>query len=146
MSSTTLISTGATENVACAHCSLPVPAGLVEENATEQFCCNGCRGVYQLLHDRGLGGFYDGLDDEQQMAPVRPTGRSYATYDDPKFQELHAKPVQGGLARVHLYLEGIHCAASYGAVRPRTAASGSAALAFQRASVDGAPPPAAAAR
>ncbi|MEM7622827.1 MAG: heavy metal translocating P-type ATPase metal-binding domain-containing protein, partial [Planctomycetota bacterium] len=42
----------------CTHCSQPVPAGLVEVDAKEQFCCGGCRTVYGILRGSGLGTYY----------------------------------------------------------------------------------------
>jgi Cu2+-exporting ATPase len=46
-------------SVDCDHCGLPVPAGLVEDGAELQFCCNGCRVAYQVIHEHGLDGYYD---------------------------------------------------------------------------------------
>ena len=42
----------------CAHCAQPVPAGLVEAGAEHQFCCPGCRAVYQTIHACGLDSYY----------------------------------------------------------------------------------------
>ena len=42
----------------CAHCDLPVPAGLIEPDAETQFCCAGCRAVYGTLHACGLDAYY----------------------------------------------------------------------------------------
>ena len=94
--------------VECAHCSLPVPAGLVESGADRQFCCAGCRTAFEILHASGMDRYY-GLT-ERRIAPVKPTGRDYAEFDHPKFAELYVQRLPDGMSQVELYLEGVHCA------------------------------------
>jgi len=100
------------EEVTCAHCGLPVPAGLVEPGAELQFCCNGCRLAYRVIHDAGLDGYY-GLRErfDATAEPAHTTGRAYRELDDPTFQELYVRRTASGLATIDLYLEGVHCAA-----------------------------------
>jgi Cu2+-exporting ATPase len=93
--------------IACAHCTLDVPAGLIEEGAERQFCCTGCRTAYAILHEHGLGQYY--AFGEKRDAPVRPTGKKYEEFDHEAFSSLYVKPVQGGLCSTELYLEGVHC-------------------------------------
>ena len=93
---------------ACAHCGLAVPDGLFVETSERQFCCAGCRTAFAILHEGGLGRYYD--LSERRNAPVRPTGRSYEEFDHPAFADLYVKPMTDGLAEVELYLEGVHCA------------------------------------
>src|SRR5690606_28527695 len=94
----------------CAHCDLPVPPGLVEPGAEHQFCCTGCRGVYDLLAANGLGRYYD-LCDGQPLEPVTATDRSYVEFADPGFIDRHCTTLPNGLQACELYLEGVHCAA-----------------------------------
>ncbi|MBI4955508.1 MAG: heavy metal translocating P-type ATPase [Myxococcales bacterium] len=97
---------------ACAHCADPVPAGLVEADAAEQFCCAGCRTVYEVLHTHGLEGYYDVAQaSAARPTRARPSRRGYAELDDPALLARHAKPRPGGLLSIELYLEGVHCAA-----------------------------------
>jgi len=99
-------------NVPCTHCALPVPASLVEPGSEQQFCCHGCRTVYTVIHDEGLGRYYDLMrEDEEQRQPARTTGRLYEEFDDPSFHDLYVRPAGDGLLAVELYLEGVHCAA-----------------------------------
>ncbi len=95
-------------DIACAHCTLPVPATLVREGHERQFCCAGCETAYTLLHTHGLDQFY--AFPERRESRVQRTGRSYEEFDHPAFTALHVKPASDGLSRVELYLEGIHCA------------------------------------
>ncbi len=98
--------------VSCDHCSLPVPAGLIEAEAELQFCCAGCRAVWQAIHGSGLGNYYklrasQGVDGER----ARVTGRGYGEFDDPSFADLHVEPLDDGTLRTVFLLEGVHCAA-----------------------------------
>lgn len=94
--------------IACAHCTLPVPAALVRTEAARQFCCAGCDTAYVLLHTHGLDQFY--AFPERRETRVQRTGRSYEEFDHPAFAALHVRPAADGLSRVELYLEGVHCA------------------------------------
>ncbi|MCO6048025.1 heavy metal translocating P-type ATPase [Aeoliella sp. ICT_H6.2] len=98
--------------VACDHCGLPVPKGLVDPAADEQFCCHGCRTVYQLLRDASLDDFYrvrQATGGDAQ--PVRTTGKRYEAFDSPEFQAEHCRGIAGGHLSIDLRLEGVHCAA-----------------------------------
>ena len=98
--------------MSCSHCGLPVPAGLIEDDAELQFCCSGCRVAYDVIHGAGLDGYYDlkkRIDAPEQAALGQ--GRGYAEFDDPTFAELYCRRLGDGTTTVELYLEGVHCAA-----------------------------------
>src|SRR5690349_19287266 len=80
----------------CAHCSLPVPEGLIDTTAEKQFCCAGCRTAFSILNDHGLGRYY-GLADRRQM-PVTASGRGFEEFDHPAFAERYVTH-RNGLAR-----------------------------------------------
>ena len=98
--------------VACDHCGLPVPRGLVDPAATEQFCCHGCRTVFEMIHSHGLTDYYrvrETVDAPHKAA--RTSGERYEAFDSPAFTAKHCRPVSGDYRSVDLRLEGIHCAA-----------------------------------
>lgn len=103
--------------VACAHCSLPVPAGLIERGgAGEQFCCAACRTAYEVIHACGLDRYYAlrqraGGEGVPAAGTVGGAGGRYERFDDPAFQRLYCRGAQGGLMRATLRVEGAHCAA-----------------------------------
>ena len=100
------------QTIECDHCKLPVPAGLIEPDAEQQFCCNGCKSVYNILHSAGLDNYYairDAIDPLAQR--VASTQGSYEELDDPAFQEACVDYLPGGYAQTELLLEGMHCAA-----------------------------------
>lgn len=98
--------------VACAHCGLAVPDGMLRSGEEKQFCCNGCRQVHDLIRDWGYEKFY-GLVEQQGgvLEPARPTGRAFEDLDDPRALEGATEEEPGGRCRTRLYLEGVHCAA-----------------------------------
>jgi Cu2+-exporting ATPase len=96
----------------CSHCGLPVPAGLIEPDAAEQFCCQGCRTVFSIIRGCNLERYYKVMEESPaSRAAVKSTSKRYAEMDDPTFARLYVKPVAGGLCRVELFLENVHCAA-----------------------------------
>ena len=98
--------------IACSHCGLPVPTGLIEPDADQQFCCAGCRAVYAAIHARGLDRYYRILRDSPgKAAPARPTGRPYQELDTAEFLDAHAPRVAPGLRCIEFYLQGVHCSA-----------------------------------
>lgn len=100
------------EAVGCSHCGLPVPDDWLRAGAAEQFCCAGCRSVFYILRDAGLGDYYlrrSAAGEQGQRAKV--TDKNYAEYDEAAFQESYCKALDSGFYAVDLYLEGIHCAA-----------------------------------
>jgi Cu2+-exporting ATPase len=98
--------------VACAHCGLPVPPGLVDAASERQFCCHGCSSVYALLHDSDLTGFYRVRDASNATPePARSTDHGYAEFDDPAFIAAYITALPSGRVGTTLLLEGVHCAA-----------------------------------
>jgi len=103
----------APDRAACTHCGLPVPRGLVDATAEHQFCCEGCRAVYTVIHGCGLDQYYrlrEAVDDAER-APARVSGRAYREFDEPSFHDLYASTLDGGLKQIDLYLDGVHCGA-----------------------------------
>lgn len=103
-----VLSASAQTEVACDHCGLPVPHGLFIPKASKQFCCNGCKTVFEIIHENGLDRYYALRD---QALPARTTDRKYDEFDDPTFADLYYKPLPDGRIRAELCLEGMHCAA-----------------------------------
>ena len=94
----------------CFHCGEPCPddsLGLDGKN----FCCLGCRTVFSLLSENGLGQFYElnarpGTRIRQKIGMAR-----WAYLDDPAVQEKLFDFADKTHARVTLHLPQIHCVA-----------------------------------
>ncbi|TWT29399.1 putative copper-importing P-type ATPase A [Posidoniimonas corsicana] len=99
-------------SVACDHCGLPVPKGLIEPHEKEQFCCQGCRTVYQVIHANGLERYYR-LRDSVAAKPRRAaaTTNRYLAFDSEEFLTHQTRSTAGGRRVAELRLEGVHCAA-----------------------------------
>ncbi|MGC4067991.1 MAG: heavy metal translocating P-type ATPase [Polyangiaceae bacterium] len=103
---------GSVEGHLCSHCGLPVARGDVVFGSPLQFCCYGCRTVYEVLQSSGLSEYYalrERATAEKRRASA--TCRSYEAFDDERFRAMHCRPIDDGLLQVELYLEGVHCAA-----------------------------------
>lgn len=104
--------------VICAHCDLIVPEGLLVAGDENQFCCNGCRTAYELIHSCGLEDFYRYAENKQTAAESETV--DFQNYDTDYFLEnftkkLEANRVQNGseshARTVEFSLEGMHCSA-----------------------------------
>jgi Cu2+-exporting ATPase len=101
------------EQATCAHCSLAVPAGLIAPDAEHQFCCAGCRAVYETIHACGLDSYYR-LRDAATSAtfrPASPAGDTFDLFDAPAFENLYVTSDAADARSVDLVLEGVTCAA-----------------------------------
>ncbi|HMP16118.1 MAG TPA: heavy metal translocating P-type ATPase, partial [Gemmatales bacterium] len=110
--STVAVPSAERTHVACSHCQLPVPPGLITPGAAEQFCCHGCSTVWQLLHAEGLDAFYRICQSEKaQPLQARSTMEDCSEFDDPTFHSNYVRELPNGQSEVRLMLEGMHCAA-----------------------------------
>ncbi len=97
---------------ACAHCGLPVPPAFLCADAERQFCCNGCRAVYDVIRSCGLDRYYRLRQlAETDGRPARVTGSRFAEFDDPAFLAAYSQAGDDGLRAIDLLLEGVHCGA-----------------------------------
>ncbi|HMM35260.1 MAG TPA: HAD-IC family P-type ATPase, partial [Thermoanaerobaculia bacterium] len=89
--------------VACAHCGLAVPEGMLRAGEERQFCCGGCRQGPHLVPDWGAEKIYRGIGCAVDA--------HIEDLDDPRALEGATEEAPGGRCRTRLYLEGVHCAA-----------------------------------
>ncbi len=90
----------------CVHCGLPLGAHHREEDGP--FCCNGCRAVYELIHEEGLDRYYELKNC--RIAPPAELRPNTMTWLDPILEEAMVLP-GGSVRRLRLDVQGIHCAA-----------------------------------
>lgn len=98
--------------VPCAHCGLPSPLPSSPEELS--FCCNGCRGAYQLIQGWGLEDYYalrDRLTGGQNLEAVS-AGDSYEQLDSFDTLGLSTpRPLGEQLLLSRLAISGLHCGA-----------------------------------
>jgi len=105
----------AQEVVRCDHCTLPVPKGLVNPEADQQFCCGACELAYSTIHACGLDAYYrirerTGIGSDARAASST-SGDAFSEFDDPAFQAIHCRTAPDGAMTTDFVLEGVHCAA-----------------------------------
>lgn len=100
--------------VPCAHCGLPVPGG-VPDLGQEQFCCAGCRAVWETVHSCGLEAYYRLRDSaDATFAQAKEVDKKFEGFDTPAFAKLYVTEHQQGGTKVKvvdLFLEGVTCGA-----------------------------------
>jgi P-type Cu2+ transporter len=102
------------QSIACTHCQLPVPSGLIRPGEPQQFCCHGCEAAYRLIHSCGLDAYYT-IQERQATVSGAVGGPSiddsqFQEYDSEKFQTLFGK-IGPAVGEITFVVEGIHCAA-----------------------------------
>lgn len=101
----------------CVHCDESVFTPFFAENTGEKagpFCCQGCLTVYQVLHQKGLGDYYQVKHDAsffRRRSPVEIRQESYTYLDGEEFLKEYSYSLVSGQNSMEFYLEGIHCLA-----------------------------------
>ena len=98
------------EKIACTHCHLEFSKEIMIVEDEHYFCCNGCQGVYHLLSDEGLDGFYEKAGNIK-LAPPTQQYEDSSNFDAPAFYDRFVKINSDGFSEVSLIIEGIHCSA-----------------------------------
>jgi len=98
------------DKVVCNHCHLEFNDDMMIKEGDLRFCCNGCQGVYHLLNNEGLDGFYDKAGSNQLSPPMHQLDDS-SNFDSPSFYEQYVKKDADGFSKISLVIEGIHCSA-----------------------------------
>ena len=90
----------------CVHCSTPFSAS----GGLEKFCCRGCEFVYDLIHHKGLGRFYD-LRSNSSIRPVRSVpfeAHDFAWLEE-TMRATEENPAADGTVEADFSLEGLSC-------------------------------------
>jgi P-type Cu+ transporter len=96
------------EKLTCYHCG----DACAEEHLTydeKDFCCTGCRAVYGLLHESGLGNYYElaekpGVKEQGDATKMRPE-----LFDLPEVRDKLVEFSEDGVTRVVLTVPQMHC-------------------------------------
>ncbi|QQS52475.1 MAG: heavy metal translocating P-type ATPase metal-binding domain-containing protein [Bacteroidota bacterium] len=98
-----------TEEKTCIHCGADCGNHLVKWNE-QPFCCQGCKQVYQLLHEHKMGQYYSYYQQPGIRIDEPAHQSKYAFLDRADVQEKLFEFRENDLARVSFYIPSIHCA------------------------------------
>jgi P-type Cu2+ transporter len=104
----------ATRSRPCTHCGLPTTVPTSLDSSHPIFCCNGCKGAYELIHGWGLSDFYSLRDQMTASGAALAAGTqsNYEKYDTQEFLGQSApQTTPDGFACAELGVHGLHCAA-----------------------------------
>ncbi|MDR1008389.1 MAG: cadmium-translocating P-type ATPase [Campylobacteraceae bacterium] len=97
----------------CDHCGLEYDEKILIKDEmlspSKSFCCKGCQGVYHLLKNEGLDGFYD-KRGKGVLEPPKSALDDAKKFDLDGFREKYIRE-KDGFCEVSLIISGIHCAA-----------------------------------
>ncbi|MDR2081090.1 MAG: cadmium-translocating P-type ATPase [Campylobacteraceae bacterium] len=97
----------------CDHCGLSYHEEVLIKDGSfkevKYFCCKGCQGVYHLLKDEGLDGFYD-KRGKTSLEPPKTVLDDTKKFDLDGFKKKYIRE-KDGFYEVSLIISGIHCAA-----------------------------------
>lgn len=91
----------------CYHCGDAIIGNPIVYQEKE-FCCNGCKGVYQLLSENNLANFYE-MERQPGTKPTAVNTHKYNFLDVDSIRSKFIEFEDGDLTRVNLHLPSIHC-------------------------------------
>lgn len=97
----------------CTHCGLPVPPDAEPHRGGPRFCCPGCRGAHALIHQLGLGAYYEQRDAGSTAPATSPSAPRphYGDFDRPSFIDANSRACAEGQREITLGIDGLRCAA-----------------------------------
>lgn len=92
----------------CYHCGEPCEGSeiLLEE---KEFCCEGCKMVYEILNEHDMCRYYQ-IDDNAGVSLKGRRQEHYAYLDDPEIREKLIDYSDGEKTHLRFFLPQIHCA------------------------------------
>ncbi len=96
------------EKIECIHCGEDCgKSPIVWEG--KNFCCEGCKTVYQLLNENKLSNYYDMYDAPGIKVEVQDFGQKYAYLDNEEIKKQLIYFQEGDYSKVKFYIPDIHC-------------------------------------
>ena len=97
------------KNNTCIHCGADCGKNPVAWNGLN-FCCNGCKTVYQLLHENKLYNYYKLEETPGVKVETTEFGNKYAFLDNQEVKEKLITFTEGNISKVKFFVPVIHCA------------------------------------
>ncbi len=96
-------------NNTCIHCGADCGKDPVVWNNLN-FCCNGCKTVYQLLNENKLYNYYELENTPGIKVETTEFGNKYAFLDNDEVKQKLISFTEGSILKVRFYIPVIHCA------------------------------------
>ncbi len=97
------------ENNKCVHCGADCGSNpVIWDDA--RFCCNGCKTVYQLLHENKLYTYYNLEESPGVKIETTEFGNKYEFLENDEVAKKLILFSDGSIAKVRFYIPVIHCA------------------------------------
>lgn len=106
-----------THSLKCTHCDEKIVIPLYnadDEIEKTPFCCQGCRTVFNVIHQKGLTDYYEIKNNSKifkRRAPVELKNDRYLYLDAEDFVEEYCYKNNFHETTMEFYLEGVHCLA-----------------------------------
>ena len=98
----------AKENQKCIHCGEDCGKyPIIWED--KPFCCNGCKTVYQLLHEKQMYTYYEMENNPGVRVDEHEFGSKFAYLDDQAIIDKLLEFNDGDFSKITLYIPSIHC-------------------------------------
>ena len=95
-------------NTTCVHCGENCGKYPVVWN-NKEFCCQGCKTVYQLLNEHSLYSYYD-IEKTPGVKIEKPDFENkYAYLDNKEINDKLIEFTDGEISKITLYIPSIHC-------------------------------------
>ncbi len=93
----------------CVHCGADCGKEPVVWNSMN-FCCNGCKTVYQLLNENKLYNYYQLEETPGIKVETTEFGNKYAFLDNDEVKQKLISFTEGSISKVRFFVPVIHCA------------------------------------
>ncbi len=100
--------TGQKVRVACYHCGEDCPPASILHDE-KNFCCEGCKTVYDILEGSALGQYYDLENTPGTSQKNQASAEKYAFLDNPEIVKKLLTFDDGNVSKVRFFVPAIHC-------------------------------------
>ncbi len=95
------------ESLACYHCGENCDGSIVSHQ--HNFCCNGCKTVYEILDENNLCGYYDMNTAPGSSFAKEVNTNKFAYLEDEQIAQQLIQFKDGSISTVTFYMPQIHC-------------------------------------
>jgi Cu+-exporting ATPase len=96
------------EKIECIHCGEDCGKHPIVWEG-KNFCCEGCKTVYQLLNENKLSNYYELYETPGIKVEIQDFGQKYAYLDNEEIQRQLIYFKESEYSKVKLYVPDIHC-------------------------------------